>query len=507
MNFFTRPYARYVLICLLVMAFICAGKMQEDMNRERHEMGLTRLQPLENAPPILAFTTVALGGFRGLISNMLWIRANQLQEDGKYFEMVQLADWITKLQPHFVSVWVNQAWNLSYNISVKFPDHADRWLWVQRGIELLRDYGLQYNPQETLIYRELAWHFQHKMGANLDDANMLYKAEWAEIWDPLLEDGVPNYALLLDPQSPEDHSKVKAIRETFKMDPLVMQQVDEEYGPFEWRLPEAHAIYWAYLGLKVSVREKDMIQLRRAIFQSMQLAFMRGRMIEFPIAVPGEPGNFSKAFEYGPNLDIVKTTNRAYEEMKAMEEKYFENIGTAHKNFLRTSIYFLYTHNRIVEAQKWYDYVRETYPDSITTSLEEYVFARVEEEFGSTSQDRLKAMLMGFLERAFIDLAMGREQKAMGGEMLARKMRQRYYDQISDSQIVRIKLPTTDEMKAELLVRLLDPEEGLNELLANQLRTRLQLPEDYDPKKAYAELIGVSLEEGMPTELDGPQVP
>ena len=317
---------------------------------------------------------------------------------------------------------------------------------------------------------------------------------------------MPNYDLLLDPQSPEDHSKVNAIRETFKMDPLVMQQVDEEYGPFEWRLPEAHAIYWAYLGLKVSVREKDMIQLRRAIFQSMQLAFMRGRMIEFPIAVPGEPGNFSKAFEYGPNLDIVKNTNRAYEEMKAEEEKYFENIGTAHKNFLRTSIYFLYTHNRTVEAQKWYDYVRETYPDSITTSLEEYVFARVEEEFGSTSQDRLKAMLMGFLERAFIDLAMGREQKAMGGEMLARKMRQRYYDQISDSQIVRIKLPTTDEMKAELLVRLLDPDEGLNELLANQLRTRLQLPEDYDPKQAYAELMGVSLEEVMSAEPEGPEL-
>ena len=59
MNFLSRPYARYVLTCLLVLAFICAGKMQEDMNRERHEMGLTRLQPLENAPPILAFTTVA----------------------------------------------------------------------------------------------------------------------------------------------------------------------------------------------------------------------------------------------------------------------------------------------------------------------------------------------------------------------------------------------------------------------------------------------------------------
>ena len=90
---------------------------------------------------------------------------------------------------------------------------------------------------------------------------------------------------------------------------------------------------------------------------------------------------------------------------------------------------------------------------------------------------------MGFLERSFIDLAMGQEQKAMAGELLARKMRQRYYDQITDSQIVRIKLPTTDEMKAELLVRLLDPDEGLNELLANQLRTRLQLPEITIPNK------------------------
>jgi hypothetical protein len=192
--------------------------------------------------------------------------------------------------------------------------------------------------------------------------------------------------------------------------------------------------------------------------------------------------------------------------MQAEEEQYFQNIGTAHKNFLRTAVYFLYTHNRMVEAQKWYDYVLERYPDSITTSLEEYVFARVEEEFGSTSQDRLKAMLMGFLERSFLDLAMGQEQKAMAGELLARKMRQRYYDQITDSQIVRIKLPTTDEMKAELLVRLLDPDEGLNELLANQLRTRLQLPEDYDPKKAYAELMGVSLDEVMSVELDGPEL-
>jgi hypothetical protein len=138
-----------------------SGMVQRQLNAQRAdpELGLTRIAPLENAPPVLAFTTVALGGFRGLIANALWLRANELQNSGHYFEMVQLADWITKLEPTFVQVWVVQAWNMAYNISVKFPDAADRWRWVQRGIELLRDDGLRYNPKEALLYRNLAGFF------------------------------------------------------------------------------------------------------------------------------------------------------------------------------------------------------------------------------------------------------------------------------------------------------------------------------------------------------------
>src|SRR5512139_3563891 len=149
-----------------VALLAAAGLAQRALNRQRADPALdwTRVAPLENAPPMLAFTTVALGGFRGLIANALWLRATDLQDEGKYFEMVQLADWITKLEPHFVQVWIVQAWNMAYNISVKFSASADRWRWVQRGIELLRDEALRYNPKEALLYRELAWFFQHKMG-------------------------------------------------------------------------------------------------------------------------------------------------------------------------------------------------------------------------------------------------------------------------------------------------------------------------------------------------------
>ena len=105
----------------------------------------------------------------------------QMQEDGKFFEMAQLGDWITKLQPHADHVWRVTAWNMSYNISVKFDGiktpHV-RWHWVKRGIELIRDGGLKYNPHSAHLYHELAWHFQHKVGHNLDDAHRYYKSAW-----------------------------------------------------------------------------------------------------------------------------------------------------------------------------------------------------------------------------------------------------------------------------------------------------------------------------------------
>src|SRR3989442_12014232 len=159
------------LLLLAVLLLLGVSRVQSSLNRDRESLGLTRIQPLENAPPVLAFTTVALGGFRGLISNALWIRASDLQDEDKFFEMARLADWITKLEPHFAQVWGNQAWNLAYNISVKFKDFPDRWRWVQRGIELLRDEGLRYNPNEMRLYWELGWLFQHKMGMSLDDAH------------------------------------------------------------------------------------------------------------------------------------------------------------------------------------------------------------------------------------------------------------------------------------------------------------------------------------------------
>ena len=134
------------LLCVLMAAaFLISGSMQlDDINVARKELKLVSNEPLENAPPALAFATVAMGAFRGLVVDILWMRADKLKEEGQFFDAKQLAEWITVLQPRFAAVWDFQAWNMAYNISVAIPktQPAERWKWVRNGYELLRDKGI-----------------------------------------------------------------------------------------------------------------------------------------------------------------------------------------------------------------------------------------------------------------------------------------------------------------------------------------------------------------------------
>src|ERR1035438_9635284 len=104
---------------------------------------------------------------------------------------------------------------MAYNISIKFKDFPDRWRWVERAIGLLRDDGLRYNPDDVLIYRELAWFFQHKMGQNLDDANIYFKQQWAREMTPFFSPNGTNFDALLHPQTAADRTNAFLLREKY----------------------------------------------------------------------------------------------------------------------------------------------------------------------------------------------------------------------------------------------------------------------------------------------------
>jgi len=177
-------------LCIAIAAVLLIGAaLQIDyINQQRQEMGLIINPPLENAPPSLAFATIAMGAFRGLVVDVLWMRAERLKDEGQFFDARQLAEWITTLQPRFSAVWVFHAWNMAYNISVTVPSTQpdQRWQWVKNGYELLRDKGIPSNPKNIHLYHELARIFQHKIGSVSDEAHKYYKLQMALAIGPLI---------------------------------------------------------------------------------------------------------------------------------------------------------------------------------------------------------------------------------------------------------------------------------------------------------------------------------
>jgi hypothetical protein len=476
------------LLLVLAAALLAgSGQVQKSLNPDRQKLGLTTMTPLQNAPPLLAFTTVALGGFRGLISNFLWIRANDLQQADKYFEMVQLADWITDLEPHFPQVWAFQAWNMAWNISVKFKDFADRWRWVQRGMELLRDDGLRYNPDDPFLYQQLSWIFQSKMGQNLDDANQYYKEHWANDMMPFFGPSGTNFDELLHPQTAEAKALAKEFRDKYKMDPDFVKKVDDQWGPLDWRVSEASAIYWAALGLERAkeypgeVKDFDLAQLRRSIYQSIQQAFYHGRLVINP---------FDKSYDFYPDLDLVSKANDAYEIEYAEESNPSQKDGFKHaqRNFLHDAVYFLYVDNRVAEAAKWFRYLGQKFPDQplldtdtnslpSQMTLDQYAVACVQEDFGTASQERTTAAVEGLLAHAYAALALGQEDQYAGYKLLAAKVYEHYRDQLAryPEELERKGLAAFADINRVVLNQLLDPKQGLPYAARAVLRTQLRL--------------------------------
>ncbi|HXE42187.1 MAG TPA: hypothetical protein VN516_04095, partial [Candidatus Baltobacteraceae bacterium] len=392
---------------------------------------------------------------------------------------------ITDLEPHFSQVWVYQAWNMAYNISVKFKenapgDYSDRWRWVQRGIELLRDKGLQYNPDDILIHRELAWFFQHKMGQGLDDANLYYKQMWAEEMTPFFGANGTNFSELLQP----GNTNAILLKQKYKIDSAFAEKVNEQYGPLDWRLPEPHAIYWAMLGLQKAkehpdkVKADDLIQLRRVVFQSMQEAFRHGRIISNP---------FTHGAELAPNLDIIPKVNDAYLQSMLEDAGNSNSIArSAYRNFLRDAVYFLYENNRTPDAQKWFKYLGERYPDRTlldkdpnsfpkNISLDDYAVGRFTEDIGETSLERVTSAIQGSLMHSYLDLAIGENDIFAGYQLLAQKIYNRYQNKMGNDQ-KRVTLPPMQNLKRDVLNALLDVKDGLPFAARAVIRTQLQMP-------------------------------
>ena len=123
----------------------------------------------------------ALGGLRSVASEVVWFRAEKMQREGRYGELVQLASILTFLEPHVPDVWLYAAWNLSYNVSVRMNDPSAKWNWIYSGMQLLRDQGLKWNPGNPDICYDLAHMFELKVGYAKGAEAVYYRGAWRRI--------------------------------------------------------------------------------------------------------------------------------------------------------------------------------------------------------------------------------------------------------------------------------------------------------------------------------------
>lgn len=255
-------------ILLLLLALCCACSWQSHRLAEQRRAQIPGISAAASAqvPAALNLVMVGLGGFRGLVAEALWFRVSRLQMEGRYLELVQLANWITLLDPKASEGWVFNAWNLAYNISVMMNRPEDRWRWVQNGIALLRDEALRFNPRDARLYRELAWMYQQKIGEPLDSAHAYYKARLLESLAPCVNS---NGTVCV---SEANRTTLAALR----LDIDQMASVEKRFGPVDWRMPETHALYWASQGVACATGTEEAM-CERAVNQALMLGVFRGR--------------------------------------------------------------------------------------------------------------------------------------------------------------------------------------------------------------------------------------
>ena len=213
------------------------------------QMALMERRPV-HGPTLESGVLAAVGGLRALAAEVIWFRAERLQDEGRYLELAQLAHLLTTMDPHEPEVWSYAAWNLAYNIAIMMPTPEDRWRWVEAAISLLRDRGLKLNPEEAELYRELAFLFEVKMGTNLDIAAEIYRQKWREIMTQTMAKG--DWASL-----GYDYAR--------------LLEVENKYGLTDWKSPFFSAVYWASSGLPYA-KGKQKSFLMEIIRQSCVMA-------------------------------------------------------------------------------------------------------------------------------------------------------------------------------------------------------------------------------------------
>lgn len=424
-------------LCFLTSTFFCGNALEQ----KYHKHDDISLSSLQNMPPWIAFTSVALGGFKSLFVNVLWVRIFDLQEQDRYFELLQMANWLTDLQPNMTNTWKFQAWNIAYNILARFTNPDDRFRWLKQGIAILRDKAIVYNPKTVELYTELGSLFELKMTLDHDVYHLSYKKLWALEMTKLMGGTVLDYKKYLSlPETveelttkpknlkllaqlkdtgfvfPDDFKSLlfagkpiaqkqlsiirnyydafteislflrrDKMKKEYKMDVSYMNDLEIKYGTLDWRLPYAHAVYWGQKAVDVA-GDKINFPAERVLYQSLSLGVLNGEFVMWP----------DGSVFIVPNFKLIKPLKNHFLEVSV--KCGFDFIKAPFRFFLEDAVQLLYLKGDYAEALTFYEDLSSRF-EGYSQTMEQFVVAKImkEEKLGADKNALLVYLMRKYL--------------------------------------------------------------------------------------------------------------
>ncbi len=128
--------------------------------REDYQLSQKHLGQIDASSETIKLATL---GLRPVAANLLWGKAHLYKKKKDWTNLEATVNQITSLQPNFIEVWKFQGWNLAYNVSAEFDGYRDRYAFVIKGVNFLRD-GIRYNQREPRLPWEVGWVVAQKIG-------------------------------------------------------------------------------------------------------------------------------------------------------------------------------------------------------------------------------------------------------------------------------------------------------------------------------------------------------
>lgn len=178
-------------LCVLAAIVVGFGVIRLPIERGLHRRhgavsipGVAHVDPgLREQLGQLGFVAV-LGGFRSIVADIVFIRANVAWERTEWSRVLLLLRQATTLQPHSILFWDMAAWHMAWNASTAAMTDQTQPLALR--IKKQRDYfaigkdflehGIRNNPDKPQLYEAMARLYQAKYNDHAHASEYFAKA-------------------------------------------------------------------------------------------------------------------------------------------------------------------------------------------------------------------------------------------------------------------------------------------------------------------------------------------